>query len=149
MEIGLFKIRNGFWTITGRSDDTLNVAGKRLGPAEMESIIVGHSLVVEAGTIGIPTCKRRSACLLCCCDGENLDKKSLVTELNNLVADKLGKALKPKAIHFVAELPKTRNAKVMRRAIKSAYLGKDGGDLSSLENPQTLEEISRLGEKNR
>lgn len=141
---------NGFWTITGRSDDTLNVAGKRLGPAEMESIIVGHSLVVEAGTIGVPD-KVKGEVPVCfvVANGENPDKKQLEKELNLLVAEKLGKALKPKAIHFVADLPKTRNAKIMRRAIKSAYLGKDGGDLSSLENPQSLEEISRLGEKNR
>lgn len=138
----------GYWTITGRSDDTLNIAGKRLGPAEMESILVEHPQVVEAGTIGIPDkLKGEVAVCFVVTKGEGLDLKNLQNELFSLMASKLGKALKPREIHFISDLPKTRNAKVMRRALKSAYLGNDGGDLSALENPETLEEIRRLVER--
>ncbi|MEB1808781.1 MAG: AMP-binding protein [Bacillaceae bacterium] len=142
----VIKDSDGFWTITGRSDDILNVAGKRLGPAEIESILVEHPNVVEAGTIGIPDdVKGEAAVCFAVLNQNGLQLEQLREELLQLVADKMGKALKPKAIYFVQDLPKTRNAKVMRRAIKAAYLNKDAGDLSSLENPQALTEINQLG----
>ncbi len=64
--------------------------------------------------------------------------------LKNLVAKDMGKPLAPSKIYFVESLPKTRNAKVMRRVIRSAYLGEDAGDLSALENPSAVEEIKKL-----
>jgi acetyl-CoA synthetase len=70
---------------------------------------------------------------------------ALQTELKNLVARDMGKPLAPSRIYFVPALPKTRNAKVMRRVIRAAYLGEDAGDLSALENPQAVEEISFFG----
>ena len=140
------KDEDGFWTITGRSDDTLNLAGKRVGPAEIESILVEDSRVVEAGVIGIPDdVKGEVAVCFVVLKAKTAVTKELPDELMGLVACKLGKALRPKILHFVEDLPKTRNAKVMRRALKSAYLGKDGGNLSSLENPQLLLEITKLG----
>ncbi|WP_102348570.1 AMP-binding protein [Bacillus sp. Marseille-P3661] len=136
----------GYWTITGRSDDVLNVAGKRLGPTELESILVEHENVVETATIGIPdNVKGEIAICFVVLKNKSVDGSALKQELMNLVSKKLGKALKPKEIFFVADLPKTRNAKVMRRAIKAAFLNKDAGDLSSLENPQTVEEIREVG----
>jgi acetyl-CoA synthetase len=65
----------------------------------------------------------------------------LSRELQDLVADALGKPLRPKAIHFVGDLPRTRNAKILRRVVRSVYTGKDPGDLSSLENPSALAAI--------
>lgn len=146
----VMRDENGFWTITGRSDDTLNIAGKRIGPAEMESILVEHALVVEAGTIGIPdeTKGEVAVCFVVAVD-EKKESDNLRDELMQLIVSKLGKALKPKAIFFVSDLPKTRNAKVMRRVIKTTFIGKDGGDLSALENPESLEEIRKLGEQSR
>ena len=69
---------------------------------------------------------------------------SLESELKSLVAKDMGKPLAPSKIHFVSALPKTRNAKVMRRVIRAAYLGDDAGDLSALENPGTVEELRSL-----
>ncbi|WP_100398176.1 AMP-binding protein [Bacillus sp. FJAT-44742] len=142
----VMKDKEGFWTITGRSDDILNVAGKRLGPAEMESVLVDHPAVVEAGTIGIPDdIKGESAvCFVVLTKGTELTN-ALSNELVALAGEKLGKALRPKLIFSVSDLPKTRNAKVMRRAIKAAFLNKEAGDLSSLENPSAVEEIRKLG----
>lgn len=135
----------GFWYITGRSDDTLNVAGKRLGPAEMESVLVEHPAVVEAGTIGVPDeIKGEAAVCFAVLKPGATPGEELKKELMDLVGERLGKALKPKEIHFVSDLPKTRNAKIMRRVIRSAYLGLDSGDLSALENPETVETISQL-----
>jgi acetyl-CoA synthetase len=70
---------------------------------------------------------------------------ALADELKALVAERLGKPLRPQTIRFVSDLPKTRNAKVMRRVIRSAYLGEPSGDLSSLENPQAVVEIRNAG----
>ncbi|PSL45178.1 acetyl-CoA synthetase [Salsuginibacillus halophilus] len=135
----------GYWTITGRSDDILNVAGKRLGPSEMESVLVEHPAVVEAGTIGVPDeMKGESAVSFVVLHPDYNQSDELMQELIALCGEKLGKSLRPKAVYAVDDLPKTRNAKVMRRVIRAAYIGKDPGDLSSLENPHTVEAIKKL-----
>ncbi|WP_051045258.1 AMP-binding protein [Halalkalibacterium ligniniphilum] len=141
----VIKDEEGFWTITGRSDDTLNIAGKRVGPAEVESVLVSDHSVVEAGTIGVPDPIKGEVAICFVVLAPDISESAALKErLLNLVAEKLGKALKPKDIFFVQDLPKTRNAKVMRRAIKAAYLHQSAGDLSSLENPEAVEEIQAL-----
>ncbi len=134
---------DGHWFILGRSDDTLKVAGKRVGPAEVESLLVAHENVAEAAVIGIPDEMKGTAmvafCVLKTGAADDLEK-----ELKTLVAKDMGKPLAPSRIHFVSTLPKTRNAKVMRRVIRAAYLGEDAGDLSALENPNAIDEIIRL-----
>ena len=160
--------RDGHWFILGRSDDTLKIAGKRVGPAEVESLLVGHPLVTEAAVIGVPDDAKGTAmvafCVLRSADtpvriagssGEMSEHRSgvradrsvrapLEVELKQLVAKDMGKPLAPSRIHFVSALPKTRNGKVMRRVIRSAYLGEDPGDLSALENPNVVEEIKNI-----
>lgn len=136
------KDEEGHWFILGRSDDTLKVAGKRVGPAEVESILVGHEAVAEAAVIGIPDEIKGTAMIAFCV--LNSEKENLEAELKQLIAKEMGKPLQPNRIHFVSALPKTRNAKVMRRVIRAAYLGEDAGDLSALENPKTVEEIKIL-----
>jgi acetyl-CoA synthetase len=140
--------QDGYWTITGRSDDTLNIAGKRIGPAEIESVLVEHRLVKEAGVIGIPH-EIKGECAICfvVLTEEKKRYDSLTDELIAFVGDHLGKALRPQSVYVVSDLPKTRNAKVMRRAIKSAYLNKNSGDLSALVNPDVLKEINHLNKK--
>ena len=136
---------DGLWYILGRSDDTIKIAGKRLGPAEVESILVAHPQVSEAAAVGIPDSIKGEA-LVCFCvlkKGANGDV-DLTTELKKKVATELGKALAPKEILFVADIPKTRNAKVMRRVVRAAYIGEKLGDTSALENPGALEEIKRV-----
>ncbi|RAP75937.1 AMP-binding protein [Paenibacillus montanisoli] len=140
---------NGYWTITGRSDDTLNVAGKRLGPAELESLLVGHPQVVEAAVIGVPDEAKGEAAVCFVVPGnrqlpDEAASAAFVAELFKWIADRLGKAFKPNAIHLVQALPRTRNAKVMRRVIRAAYLAVDPGDLSALENPEAVDEIRSL-----
>lgn len=136
---------NGFWTITGRSDDTLNVAGKRLGPSEIESVLIEHECVLEAAVIGVPD-KMKGETPVCFVvrKREEYDRIVLEKELLNLILIKMGKSMRPKAIHFVSDLPKTKNGKVLRRTIRAAYLDTDLGDLSSLENPDALEQIRNL-----
>ncbi|MFJ8258517.1 AMP-binding protein [Peribacillus asahii] len=136
---------DGFWTITGRSDDTLNIAGKRLGPSEMEAVLQKHECVLEAATIGVPDDVKGVApvCFVVLHPG-SLESDDIKSELLDLIGLHMGKAMRPKSIYFVAELPKTKNGKVLRRAIRAAYLNLESGDLSSLENPDAIENIRLL-----
>ncbi len=135
----------GFWYILGRADDTLKIAGKRVGPAEIESVLVEHPAVVEAGVIGVPDeLKGQAAVAFVVLRPGTEFTESLAEALRNLVAERMGKPLMPKAVYAVPELPKTRNAKIMRRVIRAAYLGEPTGDLSALENPHSVEAIRAL-----
>ncbi|MDI1242466.1 MAG: AMP-binding protein [bacterium] len=147
--------KDGHWFILGRSDDTLKVAGKRVGPAEVESLLVAHPLVTEAAVIGVPDEVKGTAMVafvvltgeqasLLATEEDASRMLALQSELKALVARDMGKPLAPSKIHFISDLPKTRNAKVMRRVIRSAYLGEDPGDLSALENPQSIKELQEI-----
>lgn len=133
---------DGLWYILGRSDDTINVAGKRLGPAEVEALINAHDDIAESAAVGIPHEVKGQAVVVFAVprDPDRADD-ALRESLMQQVVDAMGKPLKPEAIRFTKALPKTRNAKVMRRVIRSAYLGKELGDTSSLEDPETVEAI--------
>jgi acetyl-CoA synthetase len=133
---------DGDWFLHGRSDDTIKVAGKRLGPAEVESVLVSHPLVVEAAAVGIPDeTKGESLWCFVVLAPEADASDALRAELSALVASEVGKSFKPSAVRFTAALPKTRNAKVLRRAVRSVVTGADPGDLSSLEDPSTVEAV--------
>jgi acetyl-CoA synthetase len=135
---------DGLWYILGRSDDTIKIAGKRLGPAEVESILVRHADIVEAAAIGVPHDVKGSELILFAVTRLGVERSAaLRQQLHEMVVAEMGKPLAPKAILFVSDLPKTRNAKVMRRMIRAAYLGLDLGDTSSLVNPQAVEEVTR------
>ena len=133
---------DGFWFLHGRSDDTLSVAGKRLGPAEVESALASHPAVAESAAIGVPHPLKGETiwCFVVLRPGEEADP-ALARTLRNLVADHLGRSFLPSKVHFVPELPKTRSAKIVRRAIRAAALGEDPGDLSSLEDPGSVDAI--------
>ena len=136
---------DGFWFLHGRSDDTLNIAGKRLGPAELESAVVAHPLVAEAAAVGVPhEMKGEVAWVFCALVPGAEPSEELAQELRGLAAAELGKAFAPERVLFVSALPKTRSAKIVRRAVRAKALGSDPGDLSSVENPETLEEIERV-----
>lgn len=132
---------DGHWFILGRSDDTLKVGGKRLGPAEVESILTAYPGVIEAAVIGIPDEKKGTAIVGLCVARES---NGLADQLRDYVASELGKPLRPERIHFVSALPKTRNGKIVRRAIRAAYLHQDPGDLMTLENPSAIDQIRKL-----
>jgi acetyl-CoA synthetase len=138
---------DGHWYILGRSDDTLKIAGKRVGPAEVESIMVSHPRVVEAAAIGVPDKRTGNALIaFCVLSAEVTEMDQLADELRLMVATELGKPLRPEKVFFVPALPKTRNAKVMRRVIRAAYLGEDPGDITALENPATIKAIADCGQ---
>jgi acetyl-CoA synthetase len=127
---------DGFWYIHGRSDDTLKIAGKRVGPAEIESVLVGHPAVVEAAAVGVPhEVKGETVVCFAVLRPGHAPDDALRGELLERVVRSMGRAIRPERLLFARELPKTRSAKIMRRVIRATYLGRDPGDLSSLENP--------------
>lgn len=133
---------DGLWYILGRSDDTINVAGKRVGPAEVESVLVEHPNVVEAAAVGVPDeIKGEAVVAFVVLHADVEADENLRAELFALVREQLGKPLAPKDIRFVDDIPKTRNAKLMRRVIRAAYLDEPAGDLSALVNPEAVEKI--------
>jgi acetyl-CoA synthetase len=131
---------DGYWFLHGRSDDTLNIAGKRIGPAEVESAAVNHPAVAEAAAIGVPHDVKGEVVWLFCVPRD--DEAPDADEVADAVTAELGKAFKPERIVFVSALPKTRSAKIVRRAVRAKALGQDPGDISTLENPEVLEEIA-------
>ncbi len=130
---------DGRWYLRGRSDDTIKIAGKRLGPAEVESALVGHPAVAEAAAVGVPHELKGEAlwCYVVLAEGYE-PSDGLRAELVAVVTEALGKSFKPSEVRFCTALPKTRSAKVLRRAIRAAAIGRDPGDLSSLEDPGAL-----------
>jgi acetyl-CoA synthetase len=135
--------QDGLWYVLGRSDDTIKVAGKRLGPAEVESVLVGHPSVAESAAIGVPDeLKGEVLVVFVVLRPGKIGDADLAATLKDLVAGALGKPLRPQSVHFVSDLPRTRNAKILRRVVRSVYTGTDPGDLSALENPSALAAIS-------
>ncbi len=136
---------DGFWFIRGRSDDTLKVAGKRIGPAEVESAAVAHPAVQEAAAIGVPhELKGEAVYVFCVLRPDHEPTSDLAEAVRQTIAKQLGSSLRPQKVHFVRDLPKTRNAKIMRRVIRATYLGLPAGDITALENPRAVEEIATV-----
>lgn len=133
---------DGFWHIHGRSDDTLKIGGRRVGPAEIESALVGQTGVGEAAVIGVPDPVRgqRVVAFVSRRGDALIDAAELLTS----VTISLGKGMAPSTIHVVDALPKTKNGKIMRRAIRSRYLGLPAGDMSALDPATPLEDIPLL-----
>lgn len=130
-----------WWYVHGRSDDTLKIAGKRTGPSEIEALLMATGLLADAVTIGVPDPIKGTAVVCLCVARPETDRESAVKILSAAVTAGLGGAFKPAAIAFVDDLPRTRNAKLMRRVVRSAWLGEDAGDLSTLVNPEAVQAI--------
>ena len=125
-----------------RTDDIINVAGHRLSTGAIEEVLASHPDVAECAVIGVPdTVKGAALCCVCVpMPGESADG-DLRGALSNAVTDALGRSYRPRDILFVSDLPKTRNMKIMRRVVRSVVLGEPAGDLSSLVNPEAVDEL--------
>ncbi len=137
--------KDGFWFVLGRADDTIKVSGRRVGPAEVESTLMEHASVSEAAAIGVPDEVKGEdlVCFVVLRPGF-ASNDELRDALKDQVANIMGKTFRPKEIRFIRQLPKTRSGKVVRRLVRSRVLGKaDTGDLSTLDNPEALDEIAK------
>jgi acetyl-CoA synthetase len=133
---------DGYWYLLGRSDDTMNVAGKRIGPAEIESSVVDDDDVIEAAVVGVPDPLKGEAIVLYVVLRDGAEVEAIQPRLAERLRADLGPSVMPKVVRAVPELPKTRSGKVLRRLVRASYLGEPLGDVSSLENPEALEHLS-------
>jgi acetyl-CoA synthetase len=128
----------------------MSIAGKRVGPAEVEDVLMGHAAVAESAAVGIPHDIKGEAIWCFVVPKQAEDAASpLSIELGDLVASRLGRAFKPERVLFVRDLPRTRSAKVMRRTIRAVVTGEGLGDLSGLENPAALDDIAAVAAEGR
>ncbi|PGF15239.1 acetyl-CoA synthetase [Natrinema sp. CBA1119] len=136
------KDDDGFWFLHGRADDALNVAGRKVGPAEVEGALIDHEAVNQAAAIGAPDDTTGTAVVAYVVLEAGVEETDdLREELRAQVGEELGKPFRPREVLFVDEFPKTQSGKIIRRAIQAAYTGEDLGDMSSIENPAALEEL--------
>ncbi len=136
------------WYVLGRSDDTIKVAGKRVGPGEVESLLNSHPAVAASAAVGVSDALKgeRLVCFVVLREPP-ADASSIASALADRVAAALGKPMRPSAIEVVADLPRTRNAKIVRKAIRLAFSGQPIADLSAIENPESLAAIASAGRK--
>ncbi|WP_267643389.1 AMP-binding protein [Haloarchaeobius amylolyticus] len=136
------KDADGFWFLHGRADDALNVAGRKVGPAEIEGVLCEHEDINQAAAVGVPDDTTGTAVVAFVIPEPGVDPDDdLASELRELVGEEQGKPFRPRELVFVDDLPRTQSGKVIRRAVESVYRGEDPGDLSSMENPAALEAI--------
>ncbi len=127
---------DGFWFLHGRADESMNVAGRKVGPAEIEDAMMQHPGVAEAAAIGAPDEIKGEAIVgfAVAKPGEALDPAAI----SATVAQVLGQVFKPREVQVVPELPKTQSGKIVRRLLRQKYLGEALGDLSTVANPWSL-----------
>ena len=134
---------DGYWFLQGRADESFNVAGRKVGPAEVEACLIGHAAVSEAAVIGVPDELTGESVVAFVVLKPGAALTAALTdvsgELAAHVARSMGPTFRPRAIHVVPELPKTQSGKVVRRLIRLAYLREPLGDISTVENPAALE----------
>lgn len=138
--------KHGFWYLLGRSDDTMKVAGKRIGPSEIEAAVTSHDLVKESAAIGIPN-KVKGEVPVVFAVLHDAKVVPLESDLQKHAERSLGKALKPQRVMIVSDIPYTQSGKIARRVIKALYLGEDPGDVSTLRDTAVLKEIKERGQE--
>lgn len=139
---GARRDKDGYYWITGRVDDVLNVAGHRLGTAEIESALVAHEAVAEAAVVGMPhEIKGQGICTFVTLQADVAESEELRAELVAWVRKVLGPVATPDALHWAPALPKTRSGKIMRRILRKIAANEldSLGDTSTLADPQVVE----------
>jgi len=147
---GDYAIRDneGYFWILGRADDVLKVAGHRLGAAELESAAISYPALAEAAVIGKPDpFKGESIVIFAILRRGYEPSEELVSELKNHMRKVIGPVATPEEIYFVDKLPKTRSGKIMRRVLKAVAADKPPGDLTTLEDEASVEEVKRAYEE--
>ena len=140
----VFVDEDDLWYMRGRTDDVINVSGHRMSTAEIEHTVISHEKISDAASIAIPDDLTGEAIVVFFV-ADNKDDSGLESIVSDFISEKIGKVAKPKFVFQLSDLPKTRTGKIMRRLLKSKLLGKELGDLSSLENPQILDDVPKIG----
>jgi acetyl-CoA synthetase len=135
---------DNLWYMRGRTDDVINVSGHRMSTAEIEQTVISHPEISDAASIAIPD-EITGEAIVVFFVTDNKTETNLEFEISDYISKKIGKIAKPKFVFRLSDLPKTRTGKIMRRLLKSKLLENDLGDISSLENPNVLDEIPKIG----
>ncbi len=133
---------NGYFFLYGRSDDVIKVAGKRVGPGEVEDMVNSVSGVVESAVVGIPDALKGEAIGIFYTGKETPET---IESIKKEVERRLGKSFSPKYVICLPSLPKTRNGKIMRRIVRNAFLGQPVGDVSNLEDGGIVDMLRNIG----
>jgi acetyl-CoA synthetase len=134
--------KDGLYYILGRSDDTIKISGKRVGPAELEGVLTTTGKVAEAAVFSIPHPVKGSAIVCACVPVAGIeDSGALSEELAQALVRGMGASYRPEKVLLVDDLPRTRNMKIMRRVLRAVFENKDPGDLSALANPEAIDHI--------
>ena len=146
LDVGLGEAaEDGQWFVEARLDDTLKIAGKRTGPAEIEGLALTIGAVSEAAAVGVPSPVIGQVLLLALVPSVGMEPGP---ELERTIADAVGAGLghpfRPKRQLFVSDLPKTRNTKILRRVVKAVATGGEPGDLTALLKPEAIVELERV-----
>jgi len=134
--------KDGYYFILGRTDDVINVAGHRLGTREIEEAVNAHPNIAECAVVGVAD-SLKGQMPLAFAVLKDASKKTSAEEVMQTVDRQLGAIARPKAVHFVTLLPKTRSGKTLRRSIQALAEGRDPGDLTTIEDPGALEQIKQ------
>jgi acetyl-CoA synthetase len=131
---------DGCWFLHGRADESMNVAGRKVGPGEIEDALLEHPGVAEAAVIGVPD-EIKGEAIVCFVvpKAANAHGPEWLEDVAATAVHSMGPAFRPRAIHVVPELPKTQSGKIVRRLIRRAYLGQELDDVSTVHNPAALE----------
>jgi len=138
----VFVDMDGLWYMKGRADDVINVSGHRMSTAEIEHVVISHNKISDAASIAIPDEITGEAIVVFYVTKNK--EFPIDTEISDYISEKIGKIARPKMVYKISDLPKTRTGKIMRRLLKAKLLGLPLGDLSSIENPLVLNEISEI-----
>lgn len=142
----LLKTSEGFYYSRGRSDDTLKVAGKRLGPAEIEEILIEMPEVSEVAAVGVPDAEKGQKLIVFYVPHVGVDtaRDRFAQSICTRIEQRMGKPFRPSEVYQVMGLPKTRSQKIMRRIIRNIYTNEKMGDLSAIDNPSAIEELKAM-----
>lgn len=136
---------SGLWEVRGRSDDVLKISGRRVGPTEVEEATLSDGRVVAVAAIGVPDAKSGQAIVVLAVPKPGvLADEGLAAALREHIGRELGAGLRPRQVLIVPELPRTRNGKILRRLARGVILGEPLGDLSTLENPGSLDSLRAI-----
>jgi acetyl-CoA synthetase len=136
------KDRDGYFWVIGRVDDVINVSGHRLSTAEVESAIVSHEHVAEAAVIGqADEDTGQAICAFVTLQGDLEGDDALAGELREHVARRIGKFARPRRVIWAGDLPKTRSGKIMRRLLRDIAEGRELGDVTTLRDPDVMEQL--------
>ncbi len=139
-----YKDKNGLIRIVGRVDDVIKVAGHRISTGELENIVALHKDITECAVIGVADEIKGEVPVVFIVSKKKKEPENTKNEVIALIRKEIGPIASPKEVYPVRDLPKTRSGKIMRRILRKLFTGEDLGDLSTLANPETVEEIRKI-----